>query len=368
MSSNLRAKKALANRRQGIRAIAEAAHVSVSTVSRVINGKIVNSEMAIRVWGSIQRLGYVPNRQARSLVSGRSNIFGVLISEITNPFFPEIVRAFEGAASRFGYEIMVCSTNYNQKDMKSSVERLLQYHVDGVAVMTFGIDAQSLEMLSSRSVPTVFVDASPVKNNQSSLPIDYATGISEAVQHLTSLGHRKIAFISGDPKLKSAQAKLVAFRDAVAQLGLSLPDKYIVAGNHKLEQGTAAAQILLQLKDRPTAIMCSNDLTAIGALHALVSARIQVPQEMSLIGFDDIQFSEYLIPPLTTIRMSCNEIATAAARALSQMIADEPRQEIVPITTNLVIRGSTGVPFAAPNDLKWNMKAPRALRSRSLRP
>src|SRR5271163_861800 len=167
-----------------IREIAKRARVSTATVSRTINRvSTVDPRLAKRVWKVVDELGYFPNTQARALVSGRSRIFGLIVSEITNPFFPEIVQVFENIAVQHNYEILITSTAHEPKRMESSVRRMLERRVEGVAVMTFGMEEALLEDLKLRHVPLVFVDVGPARPRVSNIRIDYVHGIRQAVQH-----------------------------------------------------------------------------------------------------------------------------------------------------------------------------------------
>jgi DNA-binding LacI/PurR family transcriptional regulator len=338
--------------RQDIRAVANFARVSIATVSRVVNHhRTVDPKLATRVLEAIETLKYVPNKHARALVSGKSKMLGVLISDITNPFFPELIQGFEDSAVRMGYETMIGSTNYDLQKMEACVDRMLQRNVDGVAVMTFGIEEPILDRLASHGIPMIFIDVAPSSRKSVAISIDYSKGIFEGVQHLAVLGHRKIAFISGPPGLQSAMARLNAFQAATREIGLSIASEYVITGDHTLDRGKAAADALLKLKNPPSAIMCSNDLTAIGAMHALSSAGLQIPTDVSVIGFDDVHFSEFLMPPLTTIRMSRIEIAKVAVTTLGQLIDGKFDQKVQSIDTKLVVRRSTSIPAGALADI-----------------
>ena len=176
--------------------------------------------LAERVWSAIKEVGYVPNTQARALVSGRSRILGLVVSEITNPFFPELVQEFENLAVEQGYEVFIGSTNYDTTRTEALIRRMLQRSVDGVAIMTFGIEEELIQKLVERAFPLVFVDAGPDLPNIRILKVNYGEGIREAVQHLAALGHRRIAFISGPLQMRSAMARRDAFLGAMAELGL----------------------------------------------------------------------------------------------------------------------------------------------------
>ena len=181
-----------------IRAVAERAQVSIATVSRTINGiSSVGPELAKRVWKAIEELDYYPNTQARGLVSGRSRLLGLVISEITNPFFPELIQGFEEIAVEHGYEILIGSTNYDPKRMNLVIRRMLERKVEGVAVMTFGIEEPLLQQLAERNIPLTLIDFDLPNPLVSTLRVDYDAGIRQAVHHLAALGHRQVAFVSG---------------------------------------------------------------------------------------------------------------------------------------------------------------------------
>ncbi len=328
-----------------IRTVAQRAKVSIATVSRTINhNPTVNARMAKRVWDAIRELDYFPNTQARALVSGRSWLFGLIVSEITNPFFPELIQGFEDIAVASGYEILVSSTNYDPKRMALCIRRMLERKVEGVAVMTFGIEEPLLDQLAERNIPLVFVDVGPERPGISLLKVDYHHGIRQGVQHLAALGHRNISFISGPKRLHSAQSRLDAFALSLRECGIPLNPGWIIEGDHTLEGGIHAMESILTGKKLPTAVMCSNDMTAIGVLHKVYRAHLRVPDNLSVIGFDDIHMARVTIPPLTSIQMSRLELARAAVTALRAHVEGTVPHREYKIDTHLVVRESTGYP------------------------
>jgi DNA-binding LacI/PurR family transcriptional regulator len=342
--------------RMDMRTIARLAKVSIATVSRTINNvATVNPKMAKRVREVIDELDYFPNTQARALGSGRSRLFGLIVSDITNPFFPELIQGFEDIAVEHGYEILVSSTNYNPKRMSHCIRRMLERKVDGVAVMTFGIEEPLLDQLAKRKIPMVFIDIAPEGPGISLLRVDYRHGIRQGVQHLVAMGHRKIAFITGPIKLHSAQSRLGAFSSSLKECGIAPVPKWIIEGDHTLEGGIAAMEQLLNTKPMPTAVMCSNDMTAIGVLHRVYRAGLRVPDDLSVIGFDDIHIAAVTIPPLTTIQMSRFELAHAAFAALRSHVegpAHAPQKREYNIRTDLIARESTDFPRGAMTHLR----------------
>ena len=330
-----------------IREIAKRAKVSTATVSRTINRlPSVKPHLAKRVMKVINELGYFPNTQARALVSGRSRIFGLIVSEITNPFFPEIVHVFEDVAVQHNYEILMTSTVHDPERMRNAVRRLLEHRVEGVAVMTFGMEESLLDDLRLRNVPMVFVDVGPPRPRINNIRIDYLHGIRQAVQHLAAMRHKKIAFIAGPLALKSARARKDAFVESMDEIGLEVDPHFLVEGDHTLEGGQEAFAKLLDLRAMPTAILCSNDMTAIGVMRKSYERKIGIPGELSVVGFDNIRLSQYLLPPLTTIEMSQAELGRLAFRALLSDVQREspnPKGTEFVLKTSLVLRDSTAI-------------------------
>jgi LacI family transcriptional regulator, galactose operon repressor len=335
-----------------IHEVAKRARVSIATVSRTINGvPTVAPQLSRRVWKVVEELGYYPNTQARALVSGRSRIFGLIVSEITNPFFPEIVQEFEDVAVQNNYEVLLTSTVHDSRRMALSVRRMIERRVEGVAVVTFGMEEALLDDLKSRNVPLVFVDVGPSLPRFSNIRIDYLHGIRQAVQHVAALRHRRIAFISGPLTLKSAIARKRAFTQSMLEIGMATEPEYLIEGNHTMEGGITAMKCLLSLPKCPTAVLCSNDMTAVGAMRESYDQGVRVPADLSVIGFDDIRLAQFVTPPLTTVRMSQTEIARLAFNAL---LAEVQRKTPLPegseysLTTALVLRESTAM---APSEI-----------------
>ena len=332
----------------GIRTVARIANVSIATVSRVINRRdTVSPKVAERVRRIVTELDYSPNVQARSLRSGRSRILGVIIPEITNPFFPELIQGFEEAALDYGYEIAVGSTYSDPNRISRCVRRILELNVDGVAVMNFGMHELLLEHLAQRNIPLVFIDFGPDHTKLRPLNIDYHRGIRQAVQHLAVLGHRNIGFLTGPKCLHSAMSCAAAFSGSVRECGIRINSRWALETDQTLEGGIAAMEALLAGQDLPTAIICSSDMIAIGVLHALNRAGLQVPDDFSVIGFDNIPLACTAIPPLTTIelpRLVLARASVAALRAQIEGLEITQQRRVYYIPTNLIVRNSTGFP------------------------
>ena len=333
-----------------IRTVAALAKVSIASVSRTINhSSAVSERLSKRVWQAIEQLNYFPNTQARSLVSGRSRILGIIVENITNPFFPELIQSFEEIAVANRYEILVSSSNGDPVVLANCVRRMLERKVDGVAVLSFGAEEPVLDQLVHRGIPMVLAEFHLDDPKVSTILMDYSTGIHEAVNHLVGLGHSRIAFLAGPHKLHSAITRENDFRTAMQDVGLPSQKKWIIECDHTMKGGVAGFAQLQTLSARPTAIVCSNDMTAIGVLRAVYMDGLRVPDDISVIGLDDIEFAEFTLPPLTTIRLSRADLARAAFEALRQQAEDpgNPKmQREFLVSTSLLVRGSTAAPAA----------------------
>jgi DNA-binding LacI/PurR family transcriptional regulator len=326
--------------------VAKRAGVSKATVSRVINGTArVVPETAKRVLKAIKDLDYYPDTNARTLGSGRSGLYGLIISDITNPYFPELVKAFEDIAIEHGQEVLISNTGYDPKRMERCVIRMLQRKVDGLAVMTSEFGEHLIEPISKRNIPTIFMDAKKTVGNASVVNVDYTAGVNEALTHLVKLGHARLAFISGPLGLSSAQTRAEAFRAGLRAHGLKAEKRWIQEGDHRVDGGRAAMKRILAAGDTPTAVLASNDLTAIGAMDAIREHGLRIPEDVSVVGFDDIQLSAYTQPPLTTVHVPRGEIAATAFRSLFREKDELPgkggqgREHV--IQPHLLVRGST---------------------------
>lgn len=340
-----------------IRTVAALAKVSIATVSRTINASpAVSEKLSKRVWAAIEQLNYFPNTHARSLVSGRSRILGIIVENITNPFFPELISGFEEIAVAHGYEILVSSTYGNAQQLANCVRRMLERKVEGVALLTFGGEEPVLDQLAVHNMPIVLAEFRLDDPMVSTILLDYSAGIRAAVAHLVGLAHTQIGFLAGPHTLHSALTRRSAFEQTMREAELEVHGNWIVECDHTLKGGVAGFEQMMALKTRPTALICSNDMTAIGVLRAAYMAGLRVPEDLSVIGLDDIDFAEFTLPPLTTIRLSRQELAKAAFDALRLQAehasangtgAGVAIQREFLVSTSLVVRGSTAGPAAA---------------------
>ena len=326
-----------------IKDIASEAGVSTATVSHVINKtRFVSEEVRERVLKAIELHDYYPNAHARSLASGNSRILGLVISDIANPFFPELVKSIEAAAFEHGYDVVLSNTNYDTERTSHYVRRFIERKVAGVAVMTSEMDKSLIEDLARREVSAVFLDSGEVGMHISNLRVGYDEGIKQAILHLVELGHRSVAFISGLPHLHSAKRRLEAFRQTMRAVLPDAPER-IYTGDFKIEGGRRAALEILAAVELPTAVVAANDLMAFGAISEFRRAGLNVPLDISVVGFDDIAFSSLVEPALTTVNLPLGELGRLAVEALLTTLSNPTQHGIeLPIATQLVVRNSTG--------------------------
>src|SRR6266853_1538781 len=261
-----------------IRDVATAAGVSTATVSNVLNktGK-VGRRTHLLVLSTVKRLGYFANVHARHLASRDSRTLGIIVSDIENPFFPEVIKSFEVRARQLGYDAILSDTNYDPSRTRKAAERMMEHNVRGVAVMTSEISLRLIHELARRKIAVSFLDLAPVRGYMSNLRIDYASGVEQIVQYLHQNGHRRIAFVAGRPSLKSNAARLEAYERSMRNLGLE-PGP-VIPGDLRFEGGREAGRAIAKFSPRPTAVMAINDLTAIGVIKGLLNAGFRVPQD-----------------------------------------------------------------------------------------
>lgn len=326
-----------------IKDVALRAGVSTATVSHILNDtRVTSQETRNRVLAAIQELGYSQNQAARNLARGRSSLLGLLISDVRNPFFPEITAAFQDQALAHSMDALVLNTNYDPQRTLNSVRRLMGLQVPGVAILTSQIDPAVVDMLRDANIAAVYLDLGQVSPNVCNLVVDYGGGITQVLDHLTRLGHRRIAYIGGPPHLPSARLRKRAFLETAQSLNIE-PEE-MIDSDFTVKGGYFAASKLLTAR-RPTAVVAGNDLTAIGILHRAYDGRIRVPEDLSVVGFDDIIFAEYTQPALTTVTIPRTEIGKTAFQALWSTISDPQHagQEFR-LGTQLTLRQSTAPP------------------------
>ncbi len=329
--------------------VAKSCGVAESTVSRVLNGtKFVAPETRAIVERALQSMNFYRDSHASRLARGRSDFLGLVISNIENPFYPGLIKSFETAAVGHGFEVLLATTNYDAARTEQIFRKLIENKSPGVAVMTSRVDATIARRLAERGVVSVFLDSDGPGPRKSNLRLDYASGAGEAVRYLHTFGHRRFALVAGPQNRASHAAYRQAVEGELKKLGLKLQ---VIEGENDAASGAAAATRLLTVAAPPTAVLCSNDLTALGAMRAFLKCGLRVPEDVSVIGADDIPFAALAQPSLTTVRIPREQLGALAFERLQSML-ESPRRAGVEsvVVTDLVIRESTGPARAVARD------------------
>jgi DNA-binding LacI/PurR family transcriptional regulator len=336
--------------------VAERAGVSLSTVSHVLNKtRYTAPETESRVLRAVEELNFHINAHARRLAMKQTDLVGLIVSEIANPFFPEIINGFQTAAWKEGFDTLLCNTEHDATRSLNSIRNMLQSGVRGVAVMSSALDRTAVESLRASGIGVVFYNLGPAEKLISNIQIDYLTGISQSIDHLIELGHRQVAVISGPQTNRTAIALQKAVVEELEKRRLR--PSPILESNFKVDGGASAVRVIMGQSSIPTAIFCGNDLIAMGAMSALEEAGVKAPEDVSVIGFDDIFFAQLARPPLTTVRIPREQLGEMAFKALSKMARSKRGMGVeYRIETQLVIRKSTAPrrdhPLVVPQNLK----------------
>lgn len=322
-----------------IERVAEEAGVSPSTVSRILNGTAVVSEAKkAAVDEAVARLGFVPNPMARGLAGGRTLSIGVVTQAIDSPFYGASLRGIEDALDPAGYSPLFVSGHWDAQKEKRCIDILLSRRVDGIIVLTGRLTDAALKSVAKR-VPTVVTGRSVKAPGLFSLNFENAEGGRLATRHLIDCGHRKIAFISGDPGHPDATQRLMGYRTALEQAGIPFKLELVVQGEYSEASGVQAVSTLMANRQKFTAIFAANDQMAIGAAHGLQRHGLRVPDDVSLVGFDDLPTSLYALPPLTTVHQPAYDMGRLAAEAVLQLLdGAKPTQTVPP--PRLIVRDS----------------------------
>ncbi len=328
------------NQKATIKDIARMAQVSVGTVSNYLNGTAHVAESTRKqIEHAIQQMNYHPNMNARSLRSKRTQSLGLLVPNIRNPFFSEIARLIEGRAWEAGYQIFLCDSDGDKEREEAHLETLYQRRVDGVIVIHTGNKTLS-DLVENWSIPTIFVDRHLI--GHPSIATDNELGGQIALEHLVALGHTRIGFVIGDGHIDNVQERLQGAYRVLDGYKIEVPAEYIIEGTQSLETGLEAHRFW-DLSEQPTAVFTTNDVIALGVWHSCLARGLVVPDAVSLIGFDNIQWSALTVPPLTTVAQDIETICRNAVTALDCAINDGTSlgNSIEFIPPKLVVRGST---------------------------
>ena len=329
--------------------VAREAGVSYSTVSRVVNNfKYIKPETRDRVEAAMDKLGYVANLNARSLAGGRSHVVGMLIYELDTSYHVEIVRGVDAEITTSEYDLMLSTTHKRKRRESTYVTQLTQGLVDGLLLVLPRNLEGYLEDLVRQRVPYVLIDHPGIDNKSNTITVTNWQGAYDATQYLIELGHCRIGFVTGFIEVASAQDRLAGYQTAIRDNGLFVDPELICKGDFLEDSGYEAAKKFLSLTKPPTAIFASSDVSAFGAMRAIDEAGYRVPQDISVVGFDDVPEASYLRPGLTTVRQPLREMGELATRILVARIEDPllpPEQ--VELPTRLIIRDTCQSPVAS---------------------
>ncbi|HXF05815.1 MAG TPA: LacI family DNA-binding transcriptional regulator [Blastocatellia bacterium] len=328
-----------------IKDIARAANVSHSTVSRALrNSHLVSRETAERIRRIAHEMGYRPSAVARSLVTQRTKTIGVVVTTIADPFIAEVVSGIEEVANDHGYSVFLANSNADPAREIKVVHSFHERRVDGILVTASRVGALYLPVLSEMKVPIVLINNQHPDEFVHSVLIDNITASREATEHLIRLGHRRIAYIGDQYGYQSDTERFAGYRQALEMAGLDFLPELIAHGDGKPEGGMAAMEKLLALPEPPTAVFCYNDMSALGALRVIRSRGLRVPDDISLVGFDDLFIASYTNPPLTTIRQPKRQMGRMATEVLLKLLAGENSATHIQVKGELIVRESTAPP------------------------
>ena len=331
-----------------MRDVARLAGVSTSTVSAVLNASVpVSAARKKRVMEAMAALDYHPDAIARGLKTGKTNAIGVVVPDITNAFYPEVVRGVEDAARRAGYAVLLCDSNEDAANEDAHLVTLFSRRVDGVLLACCG-NSTAYATMVRRRFPMVFVDRIPPAATEGTVSSDNVQAGYAATRHLLELGHERIAMLAGNTALSPHHDRLEGFRKAMQEAHLPIRDEYLACGELQIQNGIEATQRLLKLMSPPTAIMVSNNKLLLGVLQSLDENRIPVPQQVSILGFDDFIWNRYFSPSITSIAQSTYEMGRRSFELLLQIMHRKKGERLpekhIRLAVELRLRNSTGPP------------------------
>jgi LacI family transcriptional regulator len=309
----------------GIREVADRAGVSLGTVSNVLNQPhLVSASTRAKVEAAIRELNFVRNDAARQLRTGRSSALGLIVLDVRNPFFTDMARGVEDAANDIGCAVILCNSDESRDKQKSYLKLLLQHRVQGVLVTPVSEDHQDLQALRDRGIPVVLLDHVSEDSGECSVGVDDVAGGNLAVTHLLGRGHDRITFVSGPLTLRQCQDRLAGARAAMSQADRDPSALNIIeVASLNVTRGRRAGEQILASRGSATAVFCGNDLLALGVLQAAIRAGVRVPDDLAIVGYDDIDFAGAAGVPLTSVHQPSYEMGRTAA----ELLLDEVRAE-----------------------------------------
>ena len=328
-----------------IKDIARLASVSHSTVSRALrNSSLVGPKTTERIQRIARKAGYRASAVARGLVTQETRTIGVVVTTIADPFVSEVLSGIEETANLHGYSVFLAESNADSKREIEAVQSFAERWVDGIVVTSSRVGSLHFELLSEMKVPIVMVNNQHPRASVHSVMIQNVEGSRQAVQHLLRLGHRRIAYIRDKFGYQSDAERLDGYRTALRQGGIEFSKELVVWGDGRAEGGMVAMRCLLGLEEPPTAVFCYNDMTALGALRCIYDERLKVPQDISLVGFDDLFLACYTQPRLTTVRQPRRQLGQLAMESLLKLMSGQESVGAITVPAELIVRESTAPP------------------------
>jgi DNA-binding LacI/PurR family transcriptional regulator len=334
-----------ANKRASIKDIARLARVSHSTVSRALSGSpLVNPETAANIRRIAAESGFRTSAVARSLATSRTNTIGVVVTSIADPFVAEVVQGIEDEAVAANYSVFLANCNADPEREMKTVHSFEDRRVDGIVVTASRVGALYGPVLERMKIPIVLLNNQHPSHFAHSVLIENFEASRKMVSYLIELGHRRIAYIGDRFGYSSDSERFSGYRSALDEADLPFLPDLVLHGNGKPEGGAEAMRPLLAARERPTAVFCYNDMTAIGALKALRACGLSVPGDISLAGFDDLPLASWVEPPLTTVRQPKHEMGRLAMQVLLKLLAGQEAEQNVRVSGEVVVRHSTAPP------------------------
>lgn len=324
--------------------VARAAGCSVATVSHVVNGtRNVSVELQNRVYEAMNRLGYRPDGVARGLKTKRTGTIGLLISDILNPFYPMIVRGVEDYVHSQELSLILCNTDESLIKQSFCLDVLLEKRVDGIiCTPAIGTTAEDFASIRAMRIPVVFIDRIVPGLTTHAVLTDNYRAAYEGTAHLISQGHRRIALIHGPHLVTTGRDRYSGYRDAIRDHGLEFDDRLTLQGDFRAEAAYGMVKDLFSEEvDRPTAVFSTNNLMTLGALKALQTLRLRIPQDVAILSFDDTEWFQFTSPTITAIAQPIYDMGWEAARTLVKLLSKEETAEVRVLPSRFVLRGST---------------------------
>lgn len=327
--------------------VAKLARVSKTSVSRYLNEQDrghMSDETKERIKDAIEELNYAPDNMARSLKGKASKVIGLVMNDLSNPFFLQMIQGIETELRDSGYNILMCDSNLDVRKEVECLKMLEQRRIDGILIVGVNLPVQHLTDLNIR-VPVVLLERDSGNSKFDSVKIDNYSGAYAAVEYLVRKGYKRIAHIKGNQASMMAVRRKDAYEDVLRKYNLELTEGYEADGNYKLEGGYAAMERLVQMQEPPQAVFCANDMSAIGALRYLIENHYRVPEDIALVGYDDITVASLVTPALTTVRQPVMELAKTGTQILLERMSmkegEEYRPRSVVLKSELLVRDST---------------------------